>query len=1189
MLEKVKQFNEGNYEMEAGILEFPMQKLELMLRKGEVREGSFFVTSRYANPIHGYIYSSHFRMKCLTQEFCSTYIEMKYKFDSTGMEEGDALTGEFCIVSGVGEYYLPFSVVVEHTMLHSSMGHIRNMFHFANLAKMNWGEAVSLFYSRDFKNIFSGNDGQYLTLYLGLSNNRGNEQNVEEFLLAVRKKQPVTYTFGKEKAEIEKTDMQHKNILPIKKNGWGYTKLNVSVQGDFLSTEKEILTEEDFPLNHCEVSYRIVNGKLHAGINYGKIIIENGFCHMEFPVTVRNGKGIASVYSYKKEIQTLTMQMMDNYLRYRTGQVNQAVWARETEIVVEKMNALNKFSIFSRLYQAHMLIEQEKYNEAQWILNRIAAAYENKEELEVEPSTYSYFLYLTTLYDRSDERREQILQEVTGYYHNHPENHRLLWVLLHLDEQYEGNSLKKYLMIEEQFHKGANSPLLYLEAYGVIDMNPVYLTKLEDFELQLLQFGFKYKMYNQDLIGQLIYLSGKQKSFSEKLLHLLEFCYQETGNKECLQNICTLLIKGNQYGKKYLHWFELAVQNELRITRLFEYYMLSVDLNSKEMLPKMVYMYFSYQSSMDYIRTGYLYANVCRYQEQIPELYKVYEKQMEHFAEQQLLARHINMDLAFLYQTFISREMLNEELSEALGDILFLHQIEVENEQIRKVVVVHEQLNGEEECRVVGKKAMIPIYSGNHKIFLEDAYGNRYVDTYSYSVRKLLLTGKLGKLIETSISGNIGFRLYVSECQKGYHVIAEDTLEHFEMIASSDRVREPIKKNIREKLLRYYFDNDMLEKLDEFLITSDMTRLSPRERAEVVGYMVIRDMQDMAYAVIKQFGFEFLAPNTMIRICSYQIQQEDEDDMDLLAITHHTFLAGKYDERILSYLIRFFAGNLKQMRDIWTAAVSFELDATEIAERIILQILFSNAYISNRQEIFSYYYKRGAARTITNAYLSQSAYEFFVRDQIIDADVFLNMKEVCEEDEELSLICKIAFVKYYADHYEETDENIRHFISDFIGELLERNIYFSFFQAFAGQVKYLRVFASKSFVEYKAEQQGSRVIIHYIEEKGSNEEGEYCQEEMLEVYEGNFIKGFTLFFGEHLQYYITEENGAVSNLSESGMLKKNDIISPETECRYSMLNDSAISQELHDFDTLDELMEEYGRKSFLVKKLFTVN
>ena len=62
LLEKVKQFNEGNYEMEAGILEFPMQKLELMLRKGEVREGSFFVTSRYANPIHGYIYSSHFPM-----------------------------------------------------------------------------------------------------------------------------------------------------------------------------------------------------------------------------------------------------------------------------------------------------------------------------------------------------------------------------------------------------------------------------------------------------------------------------------------------------------------------------------------------------------------------------------------------------------------------------------------------------------------------------------------------------------------------------------------------------------------------------------------------------------------------------------------------------------------------------------------------------------------------------------------------------------------------------------------------------------------------------------------------------------------------------------------------------------------------------------------------------------------------
>ena len=41
-------------------------------------------------------------------------------------------------------------VTVEHGVLNSSVGPIRNLFHFANLAKSNWKEAVRLFYRPEF-------------------------------------------------------------------------------------------------------------------------------------------------------------------------------------------------------------------------------------------------------------------------------------------------------------------------------------------------------------------------------------------------------------------------------------------------------------------------------------------------------------------------------------------------------------------------------------------------------------------------------------------------------------------------------------------------------------------------------------------------------------------------------------------------------------------------------------------------------------------------------------------------------------------------------------------------------------------------------------------------------------------------------------------------------------------------------
>ena len=39
----------------------------------------------------------------------------------------------------------------------------------------------------------------------------------------------------------------------IKRNGWGYTALQVECDGEFLFTDKEFLGEEDFQDNHCKL------------------------------------------------------------------------------------------------------------------------------------------------------------------------------------------------------------------------------------------------------------------------------------------------------------------------------------------------------------------------------------------------------------------------------------------------------------------------------------------------------------------------------------------------------------------------------------------------------------------------------------------------------------------------------------------------------------------------------------------------------------------------------------------------------------------------------------------------------------------------------------------------------------------------------------------------------------------------
>lgn len=129
--------------------------------------------------------------------------------------------------------------------------------------------------------------------------------------------------------------------------------------------------------------------------------------------------------------------------------------------------------------------------------------------------------------------------------------------------------------------------------------------------------------------------------------------------------------------------------------------------------------------------------------------------------------------------------------------------------------------------------------------------------------------------------------------------------------------------------------------------------------------------------------------------------------------------------------------------------------------------------------------------------------------------------------------------------------------------------------------------ADKAIIEYHSTP-GARVCLHYVFSRQGDEAGEYTAEYMQEVFGSVFVKEFVLFFGETVQYYITEEKNGEEQLTESGTLQKSDIRSEETDSRYQMVNDIVISRNLQDYDTLENLLEEYRKKDFLNGQLFEI-
>ena len=140
--------------------------MEIEIAQGDVAEGCFTIYAPEGKYTKGVISSTDPRMECLTTEFVGSEAEICFCFYGDQMEEGEVLRGEFNVISNRGEYYLPYVVTVAYSVPESSVGPVKNLFHFANLARSNWEEAVNLFYFSEYSNKPSAADDWMLHSFL---------------------------------------------------------------------------------------------------------------------------------------------------------------------------------------------------------------------------------------------------------------------------------------------------------------------------------------------------------------------------------------------------------------------------------------------------------------------------------------------------------------------------------------------------------------------------------------------------------------------------------------------------------------------------------------------------------------------------------------------------------------------------------------------------------------------------------------------------------------------------------------------------------------------------------------------------------------------------------------------------------------------------------------------------------------
>lgn len=1166
-----------------GQLSFSCTRIEHEVEFGKIVRGSFSIIADEKLKPEGYVYSSDLRMLVARNRFGGLEMDVMFQFDTHGLEEGTVCEGHLHIVSNLGEYKLPYRITVARNLPDTSMGVIRNLFHYTNLAKENWQEAVKLFYSPVFINVLTGSDRHYRSLYRGMAVNPGNEQNVENFLVEVKKKlHPLCRT---EVTDIElkapaETVMQ---TIDVTREGWGYTKLKLYAEGDFLSLEREQASEDDFLGNVFPVNYYVHADRIHYGKNEGTIVIDYFYGTIRIPVLVwRNGK--ERVEEEKSERRQL-VQLMHLYMDYRTGRIHRHEWLKECHVIVNRMVSRDTNHIVSRLYQLQLLLAEKRYTEADKIMERVEILLE---EQEVRPEIKGYFYYLKSLRSKDEEVLADLAEMTEYLYVRNTHNWRLAWLLMYMKEEYASNEQKKWDLLKLQYEYGNASPILFLEALHALLRMPALMSELGDFELAFITFALRQNALTREIRNRFVFLAGKTKIFSEELYRLLCSCYELENRNETLQEICSLLMKGNKIGQEYFKWYELAVDQELRLTRLYEYYIMSIDLDYEGRLPKMIVMYFAYRTHLDYERSAFLYANIMQHKQEYQDIYQDYHPLIMGFVREQLLKGRINKQLAELYQKTLPEIREDSALVTAYLKMLFMAEITATDARMKKVLVVNDHLKNEMEFPIYQGKAVVPIVGRDSTVLLEDEEGNRFSDENDYDCWYFLpKPPDLRSMIEQA-ELHMDIALYRAE-ELGDHLLLDEHNEQIlSWLASEEALTEEYRLEIMVKLAEYYFENDLWVPLDDLLLKFDPLHLTSEQRESCIHILVARGLYDKALEWVRCCGTESAGDKTLLRLCDRILMRTDfEYEPELLKICNDIFCRGIYDETTLQYLLLYKEGSLGELKDLWRAADSFEMDVHKLLENMLVQMLYSQTYVDESENIFLEYIAQGAVADIEQVFLSKLCYDYFVEGVSLGEKLVERIGYLQQTGEKLSIVCQLAYLKKNQEKAEKglLSEQEREYATLFIGQLWKKQIFFPMYLSYRKWISKLDLMDDRCYIEYRGKED-SKVVLHYIIERTDKEEKEYRKEEMIHMYGGIYVKSFVIFYGEKVRYYITEEDGRQEKQTQSGLLQREEMSDKNEDNRFRFVNHMIISKDMHDYETYEKLSEEYAYKDYLVKKLF---
>lgn len=1183
MKSKVEQYAKGDFYIEYPEVKLSRNYLQLKVEAGSVHSGSIFVSSENDIPMKMMVFDDAYFLTFEDHSIVGRKGEIKYSFSGVNKVKGSVYEGIIHVIGNGTEILVPYNIEIVAPFIDVDKVAIEDLMKFSAFAETDWNKAIEVFYSDEFEKTLLAGNGEYIEVYRSLLGCVDKNQALEEFLVYIHKKRALTLQVEHDRFQFNYPKMKEDHEIILNKNTWGYCKMKVYTEDHFIELHQSEVCSMDFDGESGVVRYSL-NPELldEEKATSGHIILENTYQKITVSISIRRPEEEENVLhkNHDRKLRKLEKaSLIHNYLDYRTGVISLEMFIENAKRCLRNLVNFEPKTGIYKLGLIHMSILAGQEDNARQEIRRMEEDSDSSMNGERE---HCYYLYLKAMLSKDTRFIVASCEEIEQALTNCKDKVFFFWLLINLDERYQRDRQWLFSQIEGLYLGGYDSPVLAIEVCDLFNQEPLILKKLGRLETSVLAYGLNNKYLSKEVVDEFLHLADKEKAFTSKVFRLLNMVYEIERKPEIIRIICSLLIKGGKLENRYNKYYLEGIKCGYKLVGIQENYLRTMDKSRYDTIPDAVLRYFNYKSFLTDSEYAYLYANVIVNKRQYLSQFEEYLPNILGFMEGQIIKGNVSDDLSVIYSEFLRPQSVNAHYASSLVNVIFKRKLTVASDSIIAVIVNHRELDKELVVPVKNKVAYVDMITESAVITLVDRNRNRYVSTIPYRLEKLVDEDQYIDLLARYSSDDYRYILYRYAELSAFDAKDAREVNIARDLLSFNEISKETKQQAIWGIVRYYRQHLDMDILSTYLDRVENDYVPEKNSGEYINNLIMCGLFDKAYGAIKQFGYNDVDNENLIKLVDVMkgFSQYAREDT-LISVAKHLYTIGQDTTPVLEYLVSYYQSGLKDMVKLWKRANGRVRKIEGFEENIICLMLYTEQWENDLFPVFESYVRRKKRGMVIKAFFKRASFAYLVEQRELPEGFFDEMLLQMTREEWTDDMCRAAMLKYLSEKtkLEELEVN---WLRTSVEYFVKRGILLPFFRNFKKYVKLPKDLFLLTYVVTR-DKAGKQISFMYNIQSGIEKPEINREARMMEVLPGYYVKEFVLFHGENLLYRMKPEHEKTTKVYESMAMKAKGE-TEQYENRFEMLNSMLINQEIGDNRMLLDKIGKYVRLSAVLEE-----